>query len=277
MNIPDAHHLLMIVPHPSWDALLPLLSGTVYLIGAGNCGKSTLARWFSERCDAALIDGDAGQSTLGPPGTLGLSLPGGERRLRFVGAITPSVAPLAMLSGLRLLLDAACAAGAGTVIVDPCGYIRGEGGREFQRRSIEILRPDHIVALGWDPEVEAVLSLFSRRAGLSVHHVPVSPHARRRSQAARRRHRDGQFARHLEGAEEVVVGPGVPRVGPGPAPGHFSALIDPEGWILTAGIVSAAGPEGVTLMAPAPLPGTVACLETAGFRPELPPGDLDGG
>lgn len=278
LKIPHAYPFQMIVPHPSWDALLPVLSGTVYLIGAGNCGKSTLARWLSERCDgAALIDGDAGQSTLGPPGTLGLALPGGSRRLRFVGALTPSMAPLATLSGLRLLLDAARAAGAATVIVDPCGYIRGEGGREFQRRSIEILHPDHIVVLGQDAEIDLVLSLFPCRAGLSIHRLPVSPHVRRRSQAARRRYRDEQFARHLEGARDLVVGPGVPRAGPVPAPGHFAALLDPDGWILTAGIVRTAGPEGFTLMAPPPLPGIIACLETAGFRADPSPGALHRG
>jgi polynucleotide 5'-hydroxyl-kinase GRC3/NOL9 len=261
----------MIVPHPSWDALLPGLSGTVYLMGAGNCGKSTLARWLADSGgeSIALLDGDAGQPTLGPPGTLGLALPGGAKRFRFVGALTPSLAPLATLTGLRLLLDAARTGGAATVIVDPCGYIRGEGGREFQRRSIEILRPDHIVAVGRDGDIDAVLSLFSCRAGLSIHRLPVSPRARRRSQAARRRYRDEQCARYLEGAKEIVVGPGVPRVGHTPTVGHFAALLDTDGWILTAGIVSAAGAGAVTLTAPPPVPGIVASLEIAGFRPQV--------
>jgi len=267
----------MIVPHPSWEAL-PALSGTVYLIGAGNCGKTTLARWLCDRNGegAALLDGDAGQPTLGPPGTFGLSLPGGKRRLRFVGALTPSMAPLATLSGLRLLLDAAYAAGAATVVVDPCGYIRGEGGREFQRRSIEILRPDHIVAVGRDAEIDAVLALFAGRSGLSIHRVPVSPHARRRSQAARRRYREERLAAWIADARPFVPD-GIVRAGPFPdrPEGYFAGICDGDGWLLTAGVILREDVNGkICLAAPPHLPGRAAYIEARAFRPgfsTLPP------
>lgn len=274
LKIPHAYHFLMIVPHPSWDALLPVLSGTVYLIGAGNTGKSTLARWFADRGgdDTALLDGDAGQPTLGPPGTLGLVLPGGGRRLRFVGALTPSMAPLATLSGLRLLLDAAYAAGAATVFVDPCGYIRGEGGREFQRRSIEVLCPDHIVAVGRDAEIDLVLSLFSCRTGLSIHRLAVSPHARRRSQAARRRYREERLAGWMADARPFSL-PGVLRAGvfPDRPEGYFAGLCDGDGWLLTAGVILGDAGGEICLLAPPSLPGRAAYIEVGKFRPGFSP------
>ncbi|MDK2974843.1 MAG: polynucleotide 5-hydroxyl-kinase [Methanofollis sp.] len=268
----------MIVPHPSWDALLPALSGTIYLIGPGNCGKTTLARWLSDRCgeDAALLDGDAGQPTLGPPGTLGLSLHGQGRLLKFVGALTPSMALPATLVSLRLLLDAAYAAGAATVIVDPCGYVGGEGGREFQRRSIEVLRPDHIVAVGRDAEIDAVLAIAAGRSGLSVHRLPVSPHARRRSQAARRRYREDRLAAWLADAR-LLVPDGVARAGFFPArpEGYFAGLCDGDGWLLTAGVILQEKDSEVYLAAPSPLPGRPAYIDVGRFRPgpgPLPPG-----
>jgi len=268
LKIPQPNHSLMIVPHPSWETL-PALSGTVYLIGAGNCGKTTLARWLCNRSGegAALLDGDAGQPSLGPPGTLGLALPDGRVRLRFTGALSPSHAPLATITGLRRLLDAAVAEGQATVLVDSCGYMWGDGGVEFQRRSIEILRPDHIVAIGGQAEIDRILAPFP---SVQIHRLPPSPAARRRSQGERRRYRAGQFARHMEGAEEILLGPETPCVGRAPAVGHFAALLDAEGWILTTGIVSAAGAVGVALSAPPPAPGAPACLEIADFRPELP-------
>ena len=259
----------MIVPTPEWEKLLHDLEGTVFLLGASDCGKTTLARWIAAQMgDVITIDGDPGQSVLGPPGTLGLALPDGRIRLRFTGAFSPSHALLATLTGLRRLLDAAVAEGPEVVLVDSCGYIWSDGGVEFQRRSIEVLRPDAIVAIGRQAEIGRILAPFP---AVQVHRLPPAPAARRRSQGERRRYRAERLARHMEGAEEVVVGPDVLRIGHAPTVGHFAALLNADGWVLTAGIVSATGPEGVTLTAPPPAPGTPACLEVADFRPDLPP------
>lgn len=259
----------MIVPEPRWDRVVCDLEGTVFLLGASDCGKTTLARWISTQIEGlAYIDGDPGQSVLGPPGTLGLALPDGSIRLRFAGAFSPSHALLATLAGLRRLLDAAAAEGQEVVLVDSCGYIWGDGGVEFQRRSIEVLRPDRIVAIGRQPEIGRILAPFP---AIPVHRIPPAPAVRRRSQGERRRYRAGRFARYLEEAEEIVVGSGVRRIGHATTAGHFAALLDADGWVLTAGIVGAAGPEGVTLTAPPPTPGTPAYLEVADFRPDLPP------
>ncbi|WP_342678707.1 Clp1/GlmU family protein [Methanofollis sp. UBA420] len=264
----------MIVPTPEWEGLVHDLEGTdrpgtVFLLGASDCGKTTLARWISTQMrDVAYIDGDPGQSVLGPPGTLGLELPDGRVRLRFTGAFSPSHALLATLVSLRRLLDAAVAEGPEVVLVDSCGYIWGDGGVEFQRRSIEILKPDAIVAIGRQAEIGRILAPFP---AIQVHRLPPAPAARRRSQGERRRYRAERFARHMEGAEKIVVGPGVHRIGHAPTPGHFAALLDADGWVLTAGTVAAAGPEGVTLTAAPPAPDTPAYLEVADFRPDLPP------
>lgn len=256
----------MIVPEPRWDRVVQDIEGTVFLLGASDCGKTTLARWIAaQRGGVAYIDGDPGQSVLGPPGTLGLSLPDGRVRLRFTGAFSPSHALLATITGLRRLLDAAVAEGPEVVLVDSCGYIWGDGGIEFQRRSIEVLRPDQIVAIGRQAEIGRILAPFP---AVRVHRIPPAPAVRRRSQGERRRYRAERFAHHMEGAEEIAVGPDVRRVGHAPTPGLFAALLDADGWVLTAGTVAAAGPEGVTLTAPPPAPGIPACLEVADFRPD---------
>lgn len=259
----------MIVPEPRWDRVVRDLRGPVFLLGASDCGKTTLARWISTQIEGvAYIDGDPGQSVIGPPGTLGLALPDGKVSLRFAGALSPSRALLATLTGLRRLLDAAVAEGQAIVLVDSCGYIWGDGGVEFQRRSIEILRPDRIVAIGRQPEIGRILAPFP---AVPVCRIPPAPAVRRRSQGERRRYRAKKFALYLEGAGEIVVGPGVRRIGHAPTAGRFAALLDADGWVLTAGIVGAAGPDGVTLTAPPPASGTPACLDVADFIPDLPP------
>ena len=77
------------------------LTGVLMLIGAPDTGKSTFARFLFERVTAAgrrpaYLDGDPGQSGLGPPATVTAALgrtfpPADLRRRRFVGAVSPWV------------------------------------------------------------------------------------------------------------------------------------------------------------------------------------------
>ncbi|MCX6029221.1 MAG: Clp1/GlmU family protein, partial [Chloroflexi bacterium] len=55
------------------------LAGVILIVGAPDTGKSTLARYLYDRLTAAgrrvaLLDGDPGQSTLGPPATMTLAM-----------------------------------------------------------------------------------------------------------------------------------------------------------------------------------------------------------
>jgi len=67
---------------PEWgraaDAILAR-PGVVVLLGASDSGKTTLCRILGEHWRAAgravgLVDGDIGQSSIGPPATVGLAI-----------------------------------------------------------------------------------------------------------------------------------------------------------------------------------------------------------
>jgi len=91
------------VPHRWTQIRAERLTGLVLIIGAPDTGKSTLARYLYTRAAAsgrrmAYVDGDPGQSTLGPPTTITVTLacpdnasfpPGGETRRYFVGHVSP--------------------------------------------------------------------------------------------------------------------------------------------------------------------------------------------
>ncbi|TAJ44961.1 Clp1/GlmU family protein [Methanofollis fontis] len=261
----------MVIPGPGWEEICDIAEGTVFLLGGTGAGKTTLAGYIRGQVGdgVAWIDGDPGQSAVGPPGTLGLTRPDGTVSLRFTGATSPSMAPLATLSALRCLLDEGKGGGASTVLVDSCGYIYGEGGVEFQRRSIEVLAPDQIIAIGSTAELNAILSPFMRRPGLRVHRLPVSPHARRRSQSARRRYRQERLLRWMEEAEVRRWGEEIIRAGffPERPRGHIAAVCDPGGRVLTAGIILGVGRDMVVLAAPPPFAGEPAYFEAGRFRP----------
>jgi polynucleotide 5'-hydroxyl-kinase GRC3/NOL9 len=95
-------------------------------------GKSTFARYLYQRLviegkQAAYLDGDPGQSLLGPPTTLTLALgelgepgkhgfpPSGEVRRWFIGSVSPSGHMLPLLVGAARLVRAAFALGGGRV------------------------------------------------------------------------------------------------------------------------------------------------------------------
>ncbi|MDH7500916.1 MAG: Clp1/GlmU family protein, partial [candidate division NC10 bacterium] len=66
------------IPRP-WQELNLDLRGLLMVVGKADVGKTTFARYLYERLSehsrkVAYLDGDPGQSTLGPPCTLTLAL-----------------------------------------------------------------------------------------------------------------------------------------------------------------------------------------------------------
>ncbi|QSZ66901.1 hypothetical protein RJ40_05040 [Methanofollis aquaemaris] len=266
----------MAIEVPEWEELARALThrgaaGTIYLLGATDTGKTTLASFLlgclGER--TAYLDADGGQAALGPPGTLGVVLPGGDIRLRFTGALTPTRALDETFEALGALLMEAYAAGAETVVVDSCGYVEGRGGVAFQRRSVAALRPDHIIAIQRGRELEPVLGPFKGRFGPKFHRIPPSPHAHERSRGERRRYRERNFAAHMEGAVRTTFPPDLPVRGAVPKDpnGMAAAVCDAAGWVLTIGVVEEIDETGVTLLAPPPASGVPAFIMMGQYRP----------
>jgi polynucleotide 5'-hydroxyl-kinase GRC3/NOL9 len=118
------------------------------VIGAPDTGKTTFARYlFTELCrvkgQSAFLDGDPGQSTLGPPATitLGLSEPGttgfppnGKIWRWFIGSTTPAGHMLPLLVGAARLVKAAHSAGIQTIVYDSSGLIDPAAGGAALKR-----------------------------------------------------------------------------------------------------------------------------------------------
>ncbi|HVO85289.1 MAG TPA: Clp1/GlmU family protein, partial [Syntrophobacteria bacterium] len=90
---------------PSWEQFgIRGLKGLLMVVGASDVGKSTFARYLFRRlCTSssgvAYLDGDPGQSSLGPPTTMTLALaregeetfpPCGPVWRGFVGSVSPA-------------------------------------------------------------------------------------------------------------------------------------------------------------------------------------------
>ena len=163
--------------------------GTTMLVGGLDTGKSTLARRIAragldEGLTAAILDAGIGQSSVGPPSTVGLKLvreaadlePDALARadaLAFVGTTSPQGHLLPLVSGSRLLLDHARAQGADLVVVDTTGLVSGVFGQILKFHKVGLLRPDLVVGLERGEELEPLLGVVRRFYAAEVAALPV--------------------------------------------------------------------------------------------------------
>ncbi|MGQ9554514.1 MAG: Clp1/GlmU family protein [Anaerolineae bacterium] len=149
------------------DFPLNAIKRTVLFLGATDTGKTTLARRLYKELQAggeqvAYLDCDIGQSTVGPPTTIGLEYTGRDgkphRHLFFVGSSTPRGHFLPMVVGAYKLRNLALQRGCATVLVDTTGLVDPRaGGTALKLWKIELLRPTWIVAIQRQAELSSLL------------------------------------------------------------------------------------------------------------------------
>lgn len=204
---------------PEWgraaDAILARPGGVV-LLGASDSGKTTLCRILAEHWTAAgrtigLVDGDIGQSSIGPPATVGLAIISPDRPLTFhaspltmyfVGSTSPPGHLLPLILGTQALVQTARDQGAQIVLVDTTGLISGAVAASLKWHKLQAIRPQHVLALQRQGELEPILHLVEGQANVQIHRLPVSAKAARRSHAARRAYREERFREYFASASQ---------------------------------------------------------------------------
>jgi polynucleotide 5'-hydroxyl-kinase GRC3/NOL9 len=239
----------------AWEQLtLERLSGTVMVIGAPDVGKTTFAQYLYRRLCAygkkvAYLDGDPGQSSLGPPTTMTLRVgrrgedafpPPGKVRRSFVGAVSPRGHMLPLVVGASRLVEAAYQDGAEVVIYDTTGLVDPQlGGHALKLAKIDLLQPTTVFGIQRSRELESLL--LSLRLSRRVRVVDLAPaHAvRRRDVPARQEHRARQFHAHFEGSRPIAVEWQSRAVFPGRRfrPHQLVALEDLSAFVIALGIV----------------------------------------
>jgi len=240
-----------------WQALpLEGVSGVILVLGASDTGKSTFAHYLFERLSerlpgkAAFLDGDPGQSQLGPPGTLtiGFSIKSGKlgdpdpQSWRwFIGAVSPRGHMLQLVVGAARLMGAAQSVGAQVVVYDTCGLVEpGLGGLALKQAKLDLLRPELVCALQRADELEPLLIPLERRGGVQVLRLRPSAAVVTRDQVTRRRFREAQYSRYFSAARELSLDWTHLSVIPVPgfSLGRLVALEDKQGFTLALGVVS---------------------------------------
>ena len=240
----------------SWEELdLSELSGTLMVVGSSDVGKSTFSRYLFKRlCTiyprVAYLDGDPGQSTLGPPTTMTLAMaengdnsfpPRGRRWQAFVGSVSPLGNMLAVLICAARLMEAAQKAGAQVVIYDTTGLVEAaRGGIHLKLAKIDLLRPQVLFALQRHQELQTLLLPLRRKSRMLVLEFSPSSSAQRRDTSVRKAHRAAQFAQYFSNSSQLRVN--WPQLAVLPAPRfdlhRLVALEDADGFTIGLGIVA---------------------------------------
>lgn len=189
--------------------------GIVVVVGDVDVGKSTFCcllanKGFEAGISTAVVDGDMGQSEIGPPTTIGLGLVVSPiqmlgdldpKALFFVGSTSPVGHLLAAATGAKRLAEKAQALGRRMIIVDTTGFVRGAIARKLKTHKIELLRPRHIVALQKAGEAEHFLRFFDTWEDCTVHRLSPSPDVRPKSQLLRNQRRAVRFHEYFQSGE----------------------------------------------------------------------------
>jgi polynucleotide 5'-hydroxyl-kinase GRC3/NOL9 len=265
----------ILVPRAWLDLDLSALHGVLLVIGAPDTGKSTFAHWLFGRLagpdrPVALLDGDVGQSLLGPPTTLTLGLPNQTSEVStdfrclvhwFIGDVSPRGRMLPLVVGTGRLVQRAREAGVETVLVDTTGLVdRAQGGVALKHALVDQLQPATLFALQRSGELEPILASLRQLSHPRVVDLGVNSAVRRRDVERRRAHRAAAFRRYFAAAGVVHLSLRGRAVFEGPtfAPGRLLALQDAAGFALALGVVVEWDQAGDQLAIRTPLTATDA-------------------
>jgi len=189
----------------------------VMFVGAVDTGKTHLALSLADRLrevglPTGLLDFDPGQSTVGPPGCLGLQFPWASgadalfpTAMAFLGFVSPAFDVGAVIeAGLRLE-GLAWELGCRTLLIDTSGMVEGHLAAFLKRSKIRALRPDLVVLLERESEASHVFRGLEGGALGRLLRLSPHPEARRRSREERASYRRLRVLQYFREAVEVEL------------------------------------------------------------------------
>lgn len=184
--------------------------GVVLLLGASDTGKTTFARHLLRAVlaagkQAAFVDADINESTVGPPTCVGLkwvrqtadleNLAAADL-LQFVGSIKSEGLVLQQVVATAALVDKARDS-VDLVVVDTTGTVSGVAGQTLKYHKTELCRPEVIVAFQRGEELAPIVGMLRRFFTSEVQEAPVDPNVHAASPSERSASRAKRFASEL--------------------------------------------------------------------------------
>ncbi|MEM3028220.1 MAG: Clp1/GlmU family protein [Candidatus Bathyarchaeia archaeon] len=207
----------------------------VIIFGATDSGKTTLSTLIANKAiknglKTAVVDGDLGQSDIGPPTTLSMALlkrpivdlfNAKPDKVIFIGAPSPSGREEEVIKGLALLQKEALRLGAQRIVVNTDGWMEGKGAEAYKLSLARRLEPDLVLFL----KSEGYVSDLPQRLleeGIKVRILDSPRGIVRRSREVRRELRELGYRKELRDLvfrtiplswlkmEDLILGRGLP-------------------------------------------------------------------
>jgi len=199
-------------------AILEPQNRIIMVVGASDTGKTTLvediltllARTFKK---VAVVDGDIGQSHLGPPTTIGWGLIQNKfeswekiplRDFYFAGATSPLGNLLPTVVGAKLILEIA-RNHAEKVVMDTTGMVKEGVGKALKISKIDLVRPQLILALQREDELEHILVFFRGMRLPRIHRIPVPFAIIQKTYSDRSLYRERRFRDYFKRAKRISL------------------------------------------------------------------------
>ncbi|MHA1380209.1 MAG: Clp1/GlmU family protein [Candidatus Helarchaeota archaeon] len=187
----------------------------ILFIGGTDTGKSSLIAYLGNQCyenglKTAVLDLDVGQQDIGLPSTIGYGIMTdliydtkeiSKKTLYFIGNTTPSGCELRCLTGISNLLRNKNEIE--VTLIDTCGWISGIGARGYKLAKIELIKPDIIIALQRENEIEHLLKPFEKTH--RIFRIPVSKNIYAKTFNARRFLREVSFRNYFSNAKSISL------------------------------------------------------------------------
>jgi polynucleotide 5'-hydroxyl-kinase GRC3/NOL9 len=186
--------------------------GLAVILGDVDSGKSTLCIHLANTCldhrvQTSIINGDVGQADIGPPTTTSsstvtkhvFSLQELEpERSYFIGDTSPSSVPDKLVQSITHLKDK-ISTGSEITILNTDGWIREDDAVEHKLELLNILRPDLVLALSLEHELDHILELQKH----PTLRLEASSFARTRTREERKMTREEGYRRFLKNSHHL--------------------------------------------------------------------------
>jgi polynucleotide 5'-hydroxyl-kinase GRC3/NOL9 len=182
------------------------------VLGAIDSGKTSFCTYLtnkllSKKNKIAVLDGDLGQSDIGPPCTVSYTFvdkPIADlfsleaKNAFFVGVTSPSKTPEKVIKGLVLLKKEILENDSDFVIVNTDGWIEGEDAIEYKVQLVKKLNPEIIFCIQQSDELKPLLNALE---GIKLILVESPTAIKQRSREKRKNLRELGYIKYLKNAK----------------------------------------------------------------------------
>ncbi len=208
--------------YTDFEKLIYVLSskkGIIFLLGYIDTGKTTLSKeiikaFLDKGEKVGFVDSDVGQSTAGPPTTIGAKLVKNRRdiynlgkdfeSLYFVGSTSPRGNFLPMVIGTYSLSREAIGK-VESLVIDTTGLVLGSYGQVLKYNKINFIKPKHLVLFEKEDELKYYKEMFYRQNFTKLYVLKVKGLAKEKSQKEREKRRKEKFSQYLNEASEALI------------------------------------------------------------------------